>query len=297
MSIPAGGIGLPTATTAQRHRGPTVRPGRVFATPPPRRRQPCRRGHRDHRLQRGHDGPGAHAPGRDRHVDRGSDGARVDRCRPTRPLRRGWPRPESWRSGSGTRPSRDRPGPPRRTCRRPGPRPRQQRGDRVPGPERRRDERDRRRPAGRQAPGGRPAAGPRSAGRGLLGAGRGPGQPRLRGRRHQPHWLRPRGVPGRSRGGPDRPRWDRSSAPERHPRLVRRGRCDHGRVGRRCGLRRRDARCQPAGDRCTRLRPRRVRRPLDGRSGGIRGLPTRTHGAPPRWIWTGPCGPTSGTPA
>ena len=55
--------------------------------------------------------------------------------------------------------------------------------------------------------------GPRSAGRGLFGAGRGPGQPRLRGRRHQPHRFRPRGLPGRSRGGPDRPRWDRSSTP------------------------------------------------------------------------------------
>jgi pimeloyl-ACP methyl ester carboxylesterase len=33
MSIPAGGTGLPTATTAQRHPGPTVRVGRAFGLP------------------------------------------------------------------------------------------------------------------------------------------------------------------------------------------------------------------------------------------------------------------------
>ena len=223
-------------------------------------------------LQRPHDGPGAHASSRHGHVGRGSDGARVDGCHPARPVRRR--RPDAGTRGVDLVPRRrglvwrrravpaaDLGGP------------REQRGDRVPGPRRGRDERDRRRAARRSPAGGRAAAGPWSAHRGLLGAGRGPGQSRLRGRRHQPEWLRPGGVPGWPRGRPDRTRWHRSSTPERHPRLVRRGRSDRGRVGGRCRLRRPDAGCQRASDRRPRLRQHGVRRPLDGRSGLLRGLP------------------------
>ena len=121
MSIPSGGIGLPTATAARRPRGPAVRPGRVFGLRAPRRRQPCRRGHRDHRHRM------LVTMAQELTLPAVTGTAVVGRTElaltdasPARPLRHRRPRS---RAGGLDLVPRSRwidPVPPRRTCRRPG---------------------------------------------------------------------------------------------------------------------------------------------------------------------------------